>query len=1214
MREFKWDRGTITPNEIAAELAKQYGFDQPISVNIEQRNTQISLKSTTIPLECHRCGEQFSLTPYTTLNRWYLRTPICKNCGNMTDEQLKEWKKKRMLERGTEILEERGEDVTEKGLNQLSEEDEKKAKEIAEDKKISEEIDYSDAFDEIESEEEPIQEEPIQEEPIKEENQETLEENSVVSQENYSENNDYEEQVDDTEENDQSEEILDDSNIGEIYTEEEFENKLSEEYNRGISEATSKYEEQLEEMKNELNKSSESHNETLKAMNDKFSEEKAECIKQAKEEAMKEASIKAQEEQAKIRDEIEEKHAKELEALKKQYENQINQIKASNDAKLEKEKADANAKLEKAIKAQEAAEKYAAEMNLKAFEKENESISEETIEHKEPKKIIPTIEDIKEAKEYVERVVLSKPWSKIGLDMNDGIQAICKCCGNGIEYDDLDDLKTIIKIDDTFCENYGLEKDLKNNIDGSTPMIANCPTCIKDIIENGAISVHKNAVLRFAENSHFEIVDKDKHLFIPNMKESFKIRCNGIETDEIKFTDLYAEFNGKDARESERFRVEKDVKSTESTKIEEEVTKIKVTPPDNEKTNQATNNSHIQNDGTVKIKISKSAVESSSEQNDRKTASSKSQADLSNDSFDEIREKYASKVYSEASNDTNAKFEEERKFEEEEIKSKSVFKLDPKLVLGKKKIAELNGKTNPFQRSKALEDSFNESVFARFIDDLSNESGVAYHLTIDGRTLEFPVIDFETGYRIICADLNDRSVPNVQYGYLMNKDRLPFYYYESTATDDGDGVLRKHRKSFTPMILYSDSVIERRDATFQALMKYINPTKLAYQGKAVVLEGNFPIEYTTYDQFLRDFDVRYSTFPAGKPKTGQLGILAQFVSNKKEEVKDVLKFQLQLQSSGNVANLDNLEENAQYMVASIRYIERYNKETNRVVYTITDYVEIGSSIIADGLYQCIKALLKEYTLKYPQMAAIEPYIIVECDSNTFMSPSVKNYIEKGSLVKMDNAYSVIINGSSARIGKGVDVHLRYSYIRRPEYRTKISDAFRHDTRVFSAGTLIKTMADEIKQAGIQNTIFDQEVKNRFIANMGFVKANQIEIKEMVVNAAVVSNILFNGETLRMIKHIDADSGMYQISNMVTNSNIGMGMNNLFTNPALMNKFNRILNSGTNEAKQYLFNTMYQTNPVMAAQMSNYTQMAGNMQNPMMCMYPGFMGSMGNKQF
>ena len=1204
MKEFKWDRATITPNEITLGLVDQYGPEQPITVEMEDRNTQIPYKAAMATFECHRCGSTFNMTPAMALNQFYTLGYVCLKCGKLSDEDLRAKKKENMNEKAIKVLQDHGIDPYAKDEDEL-----KKESEEAEDQRASlSEEDYSDAFDELNQQEE-MSEEDMSDYMVSDDDDKA----SIASEiENKTQ------PVKSEESSVKQPEIkVDDSK------EKEREAEM----------------EKIKAERDALEAEKKALEEANKIAEEKAAKEKADAEKKAKEEADKNAAElakKAEEEKAAI----EAKIRAEMEAKMKE--------------KLEAERAKANAEIEAARKAQEDAEKFAAEANLRAQEAEaaaaveSENSEDESFEEDDQSEIYdddvsvddaddedsPTefgpmseesVQDeieydqvvgeegysqeefdarIKEKVDSINKKLRYSPWSTSKFDTDDEghILATCRQCGQVTKLNSFDEIDKLVIIGQNFCKKNGLDPNKINNAENSAPVMHACNCCIESIIQNGYNEYHRNTIQSIAKASHFNIVDANKHWFIPEVNEVFTIECNGIKKEGVTFADLATKYNGVDLRNDPEFKPVKKEEKTERV--------IKPSYTDEIKTEQKPQETQTH---VLHAKPFESPTESSTTEEKKTNSIFKKSAESTHQ--EQMREKYNKGPYVENANDTSKVLDEERDAENEDIVKNSIFKAGQKLILKNKNIAKLNGNLNPFERERGLKEQFQNTDMAKFISDLSGESEVKCNLILNAKTYEIPVIDFETGIRVICADLSEGSITNVPFAELGNPKYIPFTFYNQVATEDENRTFKKRPKDFSWVILFSDSVAERHDATFWALMKYINPSKLAYNGQRIQLEGNLDFEYTTYDQFLRDFDVRCSPCPGGKPRTGQLGIFAQWRSSTKSTARDVIKFQQMVNGMTNIATLNSVEdETGEFMAASIKYIERYNKESNRVIYTITEYVENVNCLIADGLAQCVRALLKEYMMNpnYAHIRNIEPYIIVECDPNNFTSPSIKNYVERGSLLPMNDTMRQIIGGSTFRPGKGVEQYLRYSYVRRPEYRTKDSDSLRHDMRMFSAGTLIRTMTDEIKRAGIQNTIRDPDVKNRFIANMGYVKSRQAEIKEMFMDQTAVTSLLYDSKTSLLRKHIEADGNMFQKTQMVTDSTTGIGINNILTNPNLLGKYQRIMENGTPEAKQYMTNLMYQSNPIMASQfqmmsgvgMQNpgFPQMGMGMMNPMMGMF------------
>ena len=1219
-KEYKWDKPIITVNDIITGLVKQYGPEQPISIELEDKVSPIQYKTSMIPVSCTRCGNKWSTSPYILLKGYYMFGYVCSSCGNLSDSDLRNKTKKEMNDKAIEIIKEQyGDDVFEKD----DEAEKEKAKELEAEKEIAK---FSE--EDLKAALETTDEEDYSEYIADDEETSSIGESLDKSSENFDIQNEESESEVNFEEEDDDDNPFEESEEYEVIDADEL-----------IKETEEKLRAEKEE--------------AIKEVSKKAEEEKLKAVEKAKAEVAKEMSKKAQEDEARIRDEMA----------------------AKMKAELEKEKAKMKAEIEAAKKAQEDAEKYAAEVNAKNIELEEQisnseeieteslyedeydeiedDVYEEDVDEENEVESFDTFEEItydyedeeseSEEESDVEEEIVEidedeedyettlentlkeirsslgfNPWDEdsIKVDKTNGsVEAECIICKHTNKFESVDELSDIVYVGEKFCNRYGISKDKRINNKDGVPTMHKCDCCLESVISNGHNEFYKQAIMNLAESAHLNIIDADKRMFIPNSEEYYNVECNGIVKGLYR-RELLG-FINKDARTDPMFKSSENNKSTESSNsYEKPVTVLKCKSKNKETpTMENSDNSQSYNNPNVRILKPKSKTK-------EETVTNSQNADnKSSKTFEEkMSEKYNKGPFVENAKDSNSVLEEEKYIEEEEIRKNSPFKRNQKLVLDYKSIAKLNGKINPFERESTLKEEFQESIFCKFISDLSDETGVDCYLNVNEKTFEIPVIDFESGYRIICADLNERAIPNVIFEYLADRKRVPFHYFNETAEDDGTGVLRKRPKDFKWMILYSDSIIERRDATMMALIKFINPKKLVYEGQRIKIE-DLDYEYTSHDQYLRDFDVRFSTFPSGKPKTGQLGIIVTWNSSKQVTAKDVLNFQMQISAKDTLSNLNSLENDySQYMCCSIRYIEKYNKDTNRVIYDITEYVEIGTALIADGLKQCVRALLKEYQMKYTALKGIPPHIILECDQNAFMSPSIRNYINDESLIPVDESYKQMVYGSQYQSNRGVEQFKRYCYVRLPEYRTRQSDSMRTDMRMFSTSTLVKKMSDEIKQAGIQNTIADPNVRNLFIKRLGFVKCHQAEIKEYFFNQSMIASLMIDANTIGMRKHITADS-MFQASNMVTDQNLGIGINNIFTNPALISKYQRIMSNGTEEAKQYMMGTMFNQNPNMYYQMQgmnplgfdqqmNNVGMGMGMMNPMMGGMPGMNPMMG----
>jgi hypothetical protein len=409
---------------------------------------------------------------------------------------------------------------------------------------------------------------------------------------------------------------------------------------------------------------------------------------------------------------------------------------------------------------------------------------------------------------------------------------------------------------------------------------------------------------------------------------------------------------------------------------------------------------------------------------------------------------------------------------------------------------------------------------------------------------------------------------------------VPFHTIASSIPFLFDIKVNKGEKLYSYLVLYSDSLQFREKATFNALIKYINPTVLAYGGKRIQLEGNLSVQYTDYDKYLKDFNKECSPYPDGKPNNGELGILAAWSSGDDIDAKDILETLTSLDNKKNEANLSKLKSDyGMYMVCSIKYIEQFNKDTGRMTYFITEYVETSGAIVADGLYQCIRALLKEYYIKFPHLRERTPYIIFEIDPNSYISPSIKYYVMRKTIVPVDRIYRMQFEGknlSNFYTVNTVKRHLKYSYIKKDSFRNTDRDYMRRDIRKFNAKSLSRTMPEEIKAAGLQNGIYNDAQRILFINNMGYVYSTQLEIKEYFIHQGFIQRMMLDGNTLLMPKAINPDS-LFNNGGIVNSSGNDVNtINGAMFNPYFRAKMERIASGNiTPEANDFYRNYLAQ---------------------------------------
>ena len=1063
MAKFKWDNDTISGNQITEVLISQYGFTQPVSVNLDNMTKRISYKNSLIPMFCNRCGTSFSMSPKMVCEAFDTRGYVCSNCGTLTDEEIRSKKKQEMAEGTVDFAKERGIDIEE--IEAEREQKEQEEKEHEEQLALS--------VDDILSANEEIDEEPT-----------TSTESSTPI------------------------EVEEETN--ESDSEDDYSKYMATDDDDNVS---------LEDMIGS----------TDDIEVDDFDD-----------------SIDAD---ADVEDDEED--------LDVDVETIVSDIEEDPDPNDNEKASDQSITKEPvvSIEPDEIPEPIKAEIVNDKPEIEPEETKEEEPEDSfivNGERLTP--DDIREqciaTEKEVKRILGYWPYQRKIIPENDSIRMHCGICGKPFYIDSIPSLATkVVTLTKEYCEARGIK--YKPQLNNKVSKLSYCPHCLKSISSKGYNEYLRETIELICKRVNLTIINPEKYWFA-GFLDQIVVAANGVEKT-VTIREFLEKYDGiSDARTLEEFKPRGTaVKSTTDEKTEK-----------------------------PKYTISNKANESKEQTETR--------------GFKFVSNNPG--PFNGTSVDSNAKFEEEAELQNSSVKENSVFHINQSIKDEHSTFAKLNDKLNPFARAKSLESTFQKSPFASFISDLSDETNVECTLTVNSRTFEIPIIDFENGFRIICVDIDNNSMTKIPYNVVSKCIGFPYR--------DENG---KPIKDFKTLVLYSDSVERRRSATMDALIKFINPKILPYKDKKIVLEDTIFTQYTDYNQYLKEFDSQYSTFPGGKPKTGQLGIVATWTDDNsaKADFRSIMRFQMMVQE-GNKASLNQLNNDyEQYMVASIKYIERLNKTTGRVSYVITDYVEIGSAIIADGFLQCVRALLREYTKKYPTMSNILPHIILEIDPNVYPSPSLRSYIEKGTLCLMDEVYKAVIDGNSNINKLGKDQHLKYTYVRRAEYRsaTKDSDWCRQDMRMFGAGTLAATMAEELKTAGIASGISDDGTRLAFISNMGFTKNNQLEVKEYFVDQNVVQQLLMDGKTALMQK-LPTPEEMFTKSGLVGSSSDGFNINSVMSNPALMHKYMNIMQNGTPEAKNYFINNVMYPNQGVNMMNGMFNGMNGGMNmmgmmNPMM---------------
>ena len=1162
-----WDSDVITGNEIMEQLVQQYGVELPISFSIEDMNAPIPYRSTILKFQCNRCGNVISTTPKCALTARETSGYICMECQGKTDQEIRELKREKMLSLGTEVVEKaeregRIYDPKKEAGNMDDETGYEYSVEDLDDRVLSteemqqldqEEVDaivqdHQKEMQQVQPESEPEQPKPVV---TKTKKQKDIEKYSVDSEDDdkitlgamlKSKNPDF---------------LIIEGKKNDDHAKERKQERVNRREDNNDDHTTESFEEQAETTNNlQGSTAADSGNDETDSpiLVDNDSVE-ADGIP---EDIRKEMDRRA--------DELKQQSKESVQPQQKE-EPIVVQDDITQTQRVKQKPAWFQKKMENERKEQDEEKPVIAKPKQTAPVKkpvEQKVVAPQPKPVQQPKENLVTIDGLKYSINQlgveivklltrIERGPLGHvPFKGISIDpitkqftMDDdafvvepdlnGAHFTCEACGKEVPLTDFKSLsEDVLVVDNEWCEarNVQVRPDACN-------VLQNCPHCIESFLTYGYNKYNADRVKERLESNGLELVDPDTYYYFNNNAYYFvrpigRPECIPTQIDYRAFCDTFP--IGKDLSKHEIF-----TKVIEQPKQSVIVESEKQEQPSNDKPLDVEMGVLPEFKGDLSFFGVNSSVDSET---------------VLKESFDE-------------KNGTEGFTGLHRGF---------------KIKRAKENDAKFNPNINPFERKSALENEFSRSVFNDFIAELAEITEVQFKLIISDRAFDIPIVDFESGIRIVCADLDERAMINVPYLNIV--DAIKFHF----------------KKRYKSIVLFSDSIVYRRQATLDALVKHINPSVLEYNGQKIdITKWGLFHQYTTYAPFLSDFDQKYSTFPSGKPKTGQLGIVVSWEETSQNSLKDAMALS-SLLSSGSGRSLESFENDYnQYLVASIRYIERFNKKTNRIIYHITEYTEIGSAIIADGFLLCLRGLLKEYQQKYPQFATIPPHVVVEIDANTYFSPSLLSYIEKKSLVPMDTFYKMQIEDRyfpSNSMKPPVEQHHRYSYIRKVEYRVKDKDCMRWDMRMFQPGTLINRMAEEIKQAGLQDSIFDDNVRMTFIYNMGYAKATQLDIKEFFVSQSLLSLLMTDAGTISLTKMVDPKD--YLNTKMVADTTSGRNINNILLNPSALNRYQNIMNKGSLEARNYLQSALYQT------QMGSMDQMNGMQMQQQMPMNNGMM--------
>ena len=391
-----------------------------------------------------------------------------------------------------------------------------------------------------------------------------------------------------------------------------------------------------------------------------------------------------------------------------------------------------------------------------------------------------------------------------------------------------------------------------------------------------------------------------------------------------------------------------------------------------------------------------------------------------------------------------------------------------------------------------LINEFKESDLGKVIYDVCKRTGLNAKFTISEDTFEIPVVDFDSGMRVICIDCNKVGQMKVQLAIMERQ--VEFGYPLPKGTKYGLAYL------------YSDCLTskERTKATIKNLIKIVNKEK--FDGRRIInLAGNYTLFYTDSIPVIRSFEAENSSYPQGKPCTKEIGIIAlRHRSGKHEEftAKDFMNYL-------NKNYKMDMKNHNLYMVATARYIVKPDPMSKTVKYQITDYSELADSILMDGFDHIIGAIIKEHklnnTVKDPRFLGTDfsqykYQFEYEFDPSTLPSPSLEIWWDNENFFKTFDSFED---------GQGK------CFIRVPEYRTNSTDGYRKDPRLFLPIPFSKLFKADIEKSGVN--VLNDNARRKFIEQLGFVESYYPRMKRFMLNPLKTMKLEFSSSIFAMTK-------------------------------------------------------------------------------------------------
>lgn len=179
--------------------------------------------------------------------------------------------------------------------------------------------------------------------------------------------------------------------------------------------------------------------------------------------------------------------------------------------------------------------------------------------------------------------------------------------------------------------------------------------------------------------------------------------------------------------------------------------------------------------------------------------------------------------------------------------------------------------TSIFDDKKTLEKEFTNSPFYGVLkevlesDRMADMSGVLMKVIINETTKFIPIVDFNTGIRVVCIDTDD--VNQYKMNPMLLSRNVPFSYPAV-------------RNNVKVRMLYSDVCRDNTIPVIAALKKIVGFKQIKDKYK-IQLHNNYVIAYTTDEERIKDFEngdldakqYASSTYTVTKPHNKSIGVI-----------------------------------------------------------------------------------------------------------------------------------------------------------------------------------------------------------------------------------------------------------------------------------------------------------------------------------------------------